>query len=280
MLPSLLISSKVDDFSEFFLYYREYTSKWGDDRLLEKPVAIQLYTLRNEPFQDFAALLSTVAQIGFTGVEFAEYWGEDAHQTRRILDKNGLRTTGSHVPFEMLETRLEAVIADQHILGSSHITCPILPEQYLRSIDDYKHGAEQLNRFGKRCKDAGITFSYHHHDFELRPLDRQIPLDVIFTETNSEYVQVELDVYWLQKAGEDPLDWLKKYADRTPLVHVKDMDASGQFAPLGTGGVDVADILVFGEKQLDRLDWWIFEQDESTNALHDAKRSLQYLYTL
>ena len=245
------------------------------------PVAVQMYTLREESAKDFAGTLKRVAELGFDGVEFAGYGGLTAQEVKALLDELGLQAAGSHVPLEELENNLPGAIEYQKILGSKYIVCPyLMPDR--RSEEDYKALISQLNHVGEKCRSEGITLCYHNHDFELELLsDGRTALQTIFDETNPENVQTELDVYWLTKANQKPVEWINRYQYRTPLIHLKDMttDEEQFFAELGTGGVDLESILNIGEQA--GVQWWVVEQDVSRlTPLESIEISIKYLKSL
>lgn len=242
------------------------------------PVAVQLYTLRNESEQNFTGVLKKVAALGYQGVEFAGYGNLSPKAVRNVLDHLGLQAASSHIPLEALERDLQAVINDQHILGSKHIVCPyLLPEK--RTEDDYFQLIDLLNKAGEVCLKEGITLSYHNHDFELIHLSNgKTALETILDETHPEWVKAEFDVYWLTRGGENPVKWLERYRGRTPLVHLKDMTTDGEqfFAELGTGGVNIEAVLQQGETA--SVQWWIVEQDECKRPPFESiEMSLNYL---
>ncbi|WP_129729149.1 sugar phosphate isomerase/epimerase family protein [Ectobacillus funiculus] len=244
------------------------------------PVAVQMFTLREESGQDFAGTLQKVADLGFDGVEFAGYGGLTAKEVKALLDDLGLRAAASHVPLEQLENNLDQVIEDQKILESKYVVCPyLMPER--RSEEDYKALIAILDEAGERCQREGITLCYHNHDFELGRLsDGRTALETIFDDTNAENVKTELDIYWLTKAGEQPVQWINRYTNRTPLVHLKDMttDEEKFFAELGTGGVDVEAVLNLGEEA--GVQWWVVEQDVSRRTPFESiEISINYLKT-
>ncbi|MGP7817436.1 sugar phosphate isomerase/epimerase family protein [Niallia sp. 01092] len=248
------------------------------------PIAVQMYSLRRESERDFAGTLKKVADLGFDGVELAGYGDSASKKVSALLKSLGLEAAASHVPLEQLETNLSQVIEDQHVLGSKYIVCPyLIPER--REEKDYKALISFLEEAGEKCKKEGITLCYHNHDFELAPLsDGRKALETIFDSTNASKVQAELDIYWLKKAGENPEEWIKRYKNRTPLVHLKDMtrDEEQFFAELGTGGVDIDAILNIGEDA--GVKWWIVEQDETRKtpfesieiSMNYLKRKLQF----
>ena len=244
------------------------------------PVAVQMFTLREESGQDFAGTLKKVAELGFDGVEFAGYGGLTAKEVKALLDDLGLRAAASHVPLEQLENNLDQVIEDQKILESKYVVCPyLMPDR--RSEEDYKALIAILDEAGERCQREGITLCYHNHDFELERLsDGRTALETIFDDTNAENVKTELDIYWLTKAGEQPVQWINRYTNRTPLVHLKDMttDEEKFFAELGTGGVDVEAVLNLGEEA--GVQWWVVEQDVSRRTPFESiEISINYLKT-
>lgn len=242
------------------------------------PVAVQMYTLREESEKDFAGTLKKVAELGFDGVEFAGYGGLSAKEVKALLDDLGLRAAASHVPLEQLENNLPQVIEDIKILGSKYIVCPyLMPDR--RSEQDYQALITLLNQAGETCQREGITLCYHNHDFELARLsDGRMALEAIFDDTNIANVKAEFDIYWLTKAGEKPIEWINRYKNRTPLIHLKDMttDAEQFFAELGTGGVDLEAVLNMGEEA--GVEWWVVEQDMSRRTpLESIEISINYL---
>ncbi|WP_186578980.1 sugar phosphate isomerase/epimerase family protein [Aquibacillus kalidii] len=242
------------------------------------PIAVQMFTLREEAEKDFAGTLKKVAELGFDGVEFAGYGGLTSKEVRKLLDDLGLKAASSHIPLDQLKDNLDEVIEDQKILGSKFIVCPFLmPDQ--RTEEDYRALIPFLEQVGEKCKAEGITLCYHNHDFELEKLsDGRSALEAIFHDTSASFVQTELDVYWLKKAGEDPVAWINRFADRAPLVHLKDMttDTEKFFAELGTGGVDIDSILKLGDKA--SVEWWVVEQDVSRKTPFESLEiSINYL---
>ncbi|SLK37072.1 Hydroxypyruvate isomerase [Mycobacteroides abscessus subsp. abscessus] len=225
------------------------------------PIAIQMYTLRNECEADFRGTLRKVASLGFQGVELAGYGGIPVGELKELLDELGLQVAGCHVPLADLESNLANVIQEQLVLESKFLVCPfLLPEK--RTEADYQSLITFLNKAGAECQKAGISLCYHNHDFELENLqDGRTALATIMEETDASLVFAELDVYWLSKREYDPAKWMDTYRDRTKLVHLKDMteDEERFFAEVGTGAIDFQAILKKGDEA--DIQWWIIEQD-------------------
>ncbi|MCU9615107.1 sugar phosphate isomerase/epimerase [Caldibacillus lycopersici] len=242
------------------------------------PVAVQMYTLRDQCAEDFLGTLAKVAELGYDGVEFAGLFGHSPEEVREHLDKLGLKAASSHVPLSDLKTNLAQVIEEQKILGSSYIVCPFLmPDE--RSEEDYLSLIAFLQVAGEIVEKEGLTLCYHNHDFELERLsDGRTALEAILNDTSPEFLKAEFDIYWLQKSGEQPVEWIKRFKGRTPIVHLKDMttDEEKAFAELGTGGVDLESVLHIGEEA--NVQWWVVEQDVCRrNPLESIEMSLHYL---
>ncbi|MCP3028016.1 sugar phosphate isomerase/epimerase [Halobacillus sp. A5] len=240
------------------------------------PVAVQLYTLREETEKDFEGTLRKVAEFGFDGVEFAGLGEYTASEMKKLLDEIGLKAASSHVPLEQIKNNLTQVIEVQKTLGSKYIVCPYFePEKE----NDYYELIEVLKKAGEMCRLEGIKLCYHNHDFELETLSNNLTaLENILENTDPLDVKAEFDVYWLKKAGEEPAEWIKRFKDRTPLLHLKDMtkDEERFFAELGTGGVDIEAVLALGDEA--NVQWWVVEQDESRKTpLESLEISMNYL---
>lgn len=241
------------------------------------PIAVQLFTLREETEKDFAGTLKKVAELGYDGVEFAGFGELSAKEVKALLDEYGLKASSSHVPLDRIQDDIENVIEEQKIIGSRYVVCPyILPEQ--RSEENYQALLQTLEKAEEACRKEGLTLCYHNHDFELEKMaDGRTVLETILDETKT---AAEFDIYWLTKAGEQPTEWIKKYAGRTPLVHLKDMTTDDEqfFAELGTGGVDIGAVLETAEAT--NVEWWVVEQDMTKRTPFESiEMSLNYLKT-
>jgi sugar phosphate isomerase/epimerase len=232
-----------------------------EEAMAQIPIALQMYTLREETARDFVGTLRKVAEIGYAGVEFAGTGGLTAQELQRLLDDLGLRPAGSHTGLDELERNLNAALDFSQAIGNSVIVCPYLPENRRRSADAYRAVAELLNRVGGACREHGLQLCYHNHDFEFQQFDGQYGLDILLGATDRELVELELDTYWVKKAGEDPVAYIRKYAGRCPLIHLKDMaaDEKGSFAEVGEGTMDWPAIFAAAEPAGAR--WYIVEQD-------------------
>jgi sugar phosphate isomerase/epimerase len=243
-------------------------------------ISLQLYTVREETARDMPGTLRRISEIGYPAVEFAGFGGLSAEDLRNILDDLGLRASGAHVPFDSWETDPGSVITDMHTLDCAHAILPMAPPDQHRDETAVARLAGSLNWWGDLCRQEGVTFSYHNHDFEFAPLDGTTMWEVLVRETDPELVYFELDLYWVRYGGANPETLLRDVADRVSLVHVKDMASDDQRSdlPVGEGIMPWTSLLEAADAA--EVEWYVAEQDNPKDALEDVRISLQYMREL
>lgn len=249
-------------------------------RKLDK-VGVQLYTVRGEMGKDFEGSLKKIADIGYKEVEFAGYYNRTPQQVKEILTRYGLTAPSVHVPLKMVQSEIEKAIADAQVIGHKLLVCPYLEDKDRRTMDDYKRHAATFNKAGEACRKAGLEFGYHNHDFEFKPMDGQMPYDVLLAETDKNLVKMELDLYWIKKGQQDALAYFKKHPGRFVALHVKDMDATprGHFTEVGKGVINFKEI--FAQSKQAGVKYFIVEQDQTPGSPFDSlKISFDYLKQL
>jgi len=247
--------------------------------MVKNPVAVQMYTLRDQVATDIVGTLRAVAELGYGAVELHTLGGLSARDLRTELDTLGLQVTGMHIALARLEREPDAAIADVRTLGGHYVVCPWLPPDR-RGADDYHAIAPKLNQIGRDCRAQGLQLCYHNHDFEFQRFGEQTGFDILFGETDPALVQSELDLYWTAFAGFDPAAQINRLAGRVPLVHLKDMAAKSRtFAEVGHGTLDFPAILAACDEA--GAEWMIVEQDRCERPpLESIGMSLAYLRSL
>ncbi len=241
------------------------------------PVALQLYTVRDETARDFAGTLRRVAEIGYGAVEFAGYGGLTPEQLAVLLRETGLHAASTHVVLDALECDLDQQIDFCSAIGCAFVVLPWLAAEY-RTGAAFRALAPRLDHIGRRCADRGISFAYHNHDFEFAdsPESGKTLLDTLRDGTDATLVGFEVDVYWAAYAGVEPIDLLGRYAGRVRLAHLKDLGADRGFAEVGDGTLDMQGICAAAETAGAR--WLIVENDAPRMpSLESARRSLENL---
>ena len=247
-------------------------------------LSFQLYSSRN--FPPLEKTLKMVAHLGYRQVEgYGALYAslDNLEGLKAALGDNGLAMPSGHVGLDMVETDPARVIEVARTLGMSHVFVPHLAADQ-RPTDDagwHAFGA-RLEEAGKPLKDAGLAFGWHNHDFEFSRTGGAHPLDLIL-EGGPE-LDLELDVAWVARGGQDPLVWIEKYADRLVAAHVKDIAAEGEcadedgWADVGHGTMDWAGLMA----ALKRADCQLFvlEHDNPSDDARFASRSISFLNSL
>lgn len=258
-------------------------------------IGLQLYTVREPMASDPAGTLAKVAQIGYNSVEGATYtgtenfYGMDAAAFKKVLQQNGLimpsahyrlgeeQQNGADVKGTMLHDWQKAV-DDAAAVGVKYMVCAWLAPSERGALDHYKQLAGHLNKAGETCKKSGIQLCYHNHDFEFEKQNNQFPYDVLLNETDKDLVKMEIDLYWVNKAGQDPIKLFNEHPGRFPLWHVKDMDKTPQhnFTEVGNGVIDFKSIFKMADKA--GMKYFFVEQDQTPGSPFDSiTKSITYI---
>ena len=239
---------------------------------------LQLYTLRDLMAQSVADTLKLVAGVGYTQIEFAGYYDQSPAQLKKIMDSEGLSAPSAHVPLDVMQKDLDKVIEQALVVGHTYLVLPYLMDTDRKTIDQYKALAAFLNKAGEKIQAAGMQLAYHNHDFEFIKLSGEVPYDVLLNETDAKLLQMELDLYWVVKAGLSPLDLIARQPGRFPLWHVKDMDKAGAFADVGKGVIDFKPI--FAKAQAAGLRHAYVERDQTDNRVETIRQGFSALSRL
>lgn len=245
----------------------------GDNTMKSTPElhGVQLYTLRAEMDRDLASTLRAVAAAGYRQVEFAGFFAHAPAQIRQLLEQNGLEAPASHFPLEQMESDFASVIAQAKALGSDYVVLAWLDERR-RTPADYRSLVDKLNDWGRQCRDAGLRLAYHNHDFEFAKVGGFIPYQLLLDGTDPELVQFEMDIYWMHKAGQDPLAYFARYPGRFPLWHLKDSNEAGAMADVGQGVIDFARLLAHADQA--GLKYGFVERDDAVEPWMSIQNSL------
>jgi sugar phosphate isomerase/epimerase len=211
---------------------------WLSARPFDKPVGIQLYTVKDELAKDFNGTLKKVAAIGYKEVEAAGFYNKSAAEFRKSIEGAGLTVPSAHYSLQDLLDGFDAKLAFARELGLSYIICsfPFVAnpgrfhaEKYYEEIsqgitlDDWKWNFDQFNRLGEQTKKAGMKFGYHNHNIEFRTLNGVLVYDELLRLTDPALVKMEMDCGWVASTGHDPAAYLEKYPQHYELLHVKDI---------------------------------------------------------
>ncbi|PHU40509.1 sugar phosphate isomerase [Pseudobutyrivibrio ruminis] len=272
------------------------------------PVGIQVYGLRdlleNTP-ENFKSVMTKVKEMGYDGVELAGLYGLEPEFVKKTLDEVGLTPISAHVAFQEMMDDIDKVIADYSVIGVKYLVMPYMAEEYRPANPaGFKEFLPLLNEVGEKIHKAGMTFLYHNHDFEFVKLENgKWGYDEMFDAIPAENLQSELDTCWCDVATGEAPEFIKKYTDRIPVVHLKDYIKKGEvknmykligideeesagdtgyfgFRPVGFGQMIWEPVLAAAMDA--NAQWVIVEQDEhyELEPLECARRSREYLRIL
>ena len=206
-------------------------------------ISLQFYTIRDAFAADPLGTLERVAQIGYPGIEIGGYGNKNRDELIAKINELGLVVTGAHVGIDALRNDFAGVVEENRALNNANIIIPWSDAKYRGSLETLRQTGELLEGFAQKANDEGFTLSYHNHDFELSERhDGKTALEILF-EAAPNYLKSELDVYWVKRGGQDPVEFIGKFADRLSLLHVKDMMPDESFGEVGAGVLDWPAIL-------------------------------------
>ncbi|MDT3401981.1 sugar phosphate isomerase/epimerase family protein [Mucilaginibacter terrae] len=237
-----------------------------------KVAGLQLYTLRAQLPTDVKGVIAKVAQAGYKEVEVYGYskekgfWGLSPVEFKALLTQHGLTSPSGHYGMDqLLETgsmqEVDDAIAAAKVLGHTYVTMPYINIKFRKTAVDIKKIVEKVNLAAAHIKKAGLKMAYHNHDFELMPVEGVTLYEELLKGTKPNLVDFEMDLYWVVRAGNDPVKWFEKYPGRFTMVHVKDMDKQDNKlnTEVGSGSINFKQI--FAKAKLAGVKHYIVEQE-------------------
>jgi len=259
-------------------------------------IGLQLYTLRDALAADVAGSLKRISDLGYKYVELADYtdgkfYGYAPADFKKLVEDLGMEIISSHTQVEGVGVTPESAkkMAEDHaLIGAKYCIQPWIVEEMRTTVASYQRMAANWNQIGQVMKDAGLQFGYHNHNFEFATVEGKVPyFDIMLTELDKDLVVMELDTFWVTKAGHNPVDIINKYPGRFHLIHLKDASTNqppfyevikDDIAPVGTGVINFKDILAV--KETAGMRYMIVEQDETKGDMWaDVQTSITNLTT-
>ena len=265
-------------------------------------IGIQLYTLRNQLNEDVAATIRAVAEAGYRQVEL--YGFSDATSNASLVNpmihaakENGLAVNSTHFDWESLTNptastspAFDAILEQANYHGLSHLVVPYLHAHERGSLEDYQRLADVFNAAADKAQAAGVQLAYHNHNFEFTPQENGKTGYEVFTESFSDKMKFEIDVFWVKIAGVEPVQLMRQLSGRVSQLHLKDLMSGMQlplyetgvpneaFKELGNGMIPMEPIIEAA--QYVGVDHCHVEQDQSPHPLLSIQQSIAYLSSL
>lgn len=257
-------------------------------------IGIQLYTLRNEIKKDVTSTIQAVADAGYKQVEM--YGFPDSDDMIKASRDAGLALNSTHFAWNSVVNPDDKgvqpfgeILDKANKIGLSHLVIPYLEDRNRKNLDDYRQLAERCNKAAEQSKQAGIQLAYHNHAFEFKPGEGGKTGYDILTEQFSPDMHFEVDVFWIQVGGKDPVKLIRELKGRVSQLHLKDLNKeiavpnygsipNEAFEELGDGVISMEPLIkVAAEAGVKHCH---VEQDQSPNPLASIRQSMAHLKTL
>ncbi|MBU2945184.1 sugar phosphate isomerase/epimerase family protein [Zobellia uliginosa] len=242
---------------------------------------VQLYTFRDEMAKDAIGTLEQIASIGIKKIESARskeglYYGLSPKEMKETCDSLDMKLCSGHVA---LDKNFDDTMRQAVESGQEYVICSSLPSKG-QNIENYKKVADAFNEAGKACKKLGLKFGYHNHEYEFESDKDEVLYDVLMDNTDPELVHMELDLGWVIVAEKDPLHYFKKYPNRFPLWHLKDMNMQEKVSTeFGKGGLDI--VMMMENKSVSGVKHIFIEQEEyASTPMESMKENMLFLKAL
>jgi sugar phosphate isomerase/epimerase len=232
------------------------------------PVSVQLWSVRDHVQADFAATVARLAEFGYQGVELAGYGQLDALRAGEAIRAAGLRCSGMHVGMDALRANLTKIAVEARQVGTREVICPWMPKELFEGPGIAAAAAalgREFAEIGAQLAGYGLRLSYHNHAQELALADGQTAFEHLLDAAPPAQLGAEVDVYWVDHAGQDPAKFLRRLGARCRLVHLKD----GQ--DLGVGPVNFPPIFAAIDA-IGAVEWQVVEVE---NYRHDPLESVR-----
>lgn len=236
-------------------------------------MALQLYTLRQADLP-LERLLEEVAAAGYQGVETVDLQGGDPRTLRGALDQAGLETSSAHVSLTRLREQFDRVVDEHGQVGTPLIIVPYLQvEQRPTDASGWTVLGQELDDLAARLAENGLRFAYHHHDFELVPVEGRTALDWLLSAGDPGRFRLQLDLGWVFAAGGSPMAAMEAYGPRLASVHAKDVvpDQDPPWVDVGDGVLPWREVALAAARWA--LPWLVVEHDAPSDPLQTARRS-------
>ena len=234
---------------------------------------IQMYSVRDLTKDNLDEALRQVAELGYKFVEFAGFFGHTAEEVKAMLDKYGLKVSGTHTGWQEVANNFEETVAFHKTIGNKNIIVPGCDLSNQEKLDEF---VAMANEFQPKLEAEGISFGYHNHAHEFRPnVDGSMIYDQLVYRTN---LNLEIDTYWAYVGMQHPIELMERLKDRLRVIHIKDGYENGDGMPLGMGTAPVADVYAKAVEM--GLPMVVESETCNPDGMTEAKICIEYLKSL
>ena len=185
---------------------------------MKLPIAVQLYSVRDEMEKDFCGTVKKIKDMGYEGVEFAGLFGKSGTEVKAICDEIGITPVSAHVPYYDMLDNPEAVLKDYRDMGCKYVAVPYLTEECRPGTEGWTSTVDGIRKIAEAAEKMGIQLLYHNHDFEFIKIDGKYALDILYDTIPADLLKTEIDTCWVNVGGENPAEYIEKYS--LSLIHI------------------------------------------------------------
>lgn len=240
------------------------------------PIALQLYTVREALAKDFPGVIKKIASIGYVGVELIfNLPGTTISEAAQLFDELGLQVPSAHVPLPIGDNKTK-VLDYMAAFGCQRIISPGQGADSLATVARVRQTCDLFNEAHAVAAENGMEFGVHNHQREFQQIKGRYIYHIMLEHLDPA-IFFQLDTYWAQTAGVDPVSVIKELGPRVPLLHIKDGPAVSDEpqVAIGEGVMDFPSIV---HAAGDTAEWLIVELDWcAIDMLEAAEKSYHYL---
>lgn len=258
-----------------------------NEGIFNEPIGVQAYSFRHFFPKDMIGTLNTIQEMGITLIE-GDGGRIPPEEFKKLCEAREISIPSTGSSYSELKQSPQLLADKAKALGASYVMCAWIPHEGDFNLASADEAIMVFNKAGQVLAENGIQFTYHPHGYEFGEHPSGVLLDHLISSTNPEYVNFEMDIYWIHHGGGNPVEWLKKYPNRWKLMHLKDMKIGTQ--KNAKGHSDVENNVVLGQGELDMHAIlrtakevgvkYYFIEDESSSVINQVPLSIAYLRSL
>ncbi len=231
--------------------------------MADSVLGAQLYTVREftKTPEDVRRTFEKVRDIGYEAVQVSGFGPIEPEAVAQIAQATGLKIVATHISYQRIAEEPDAVIAEHKLWDCPHVAIGGMPQEF-RHAAGFHRFAVEASKAVRPLIEAGLSFSYHNHSFELERFGDRLGLEILYDDSDPAMFSAEIDTYWIQHGGANPVTWLQRLRDRMKIVHFKDMaivDGKQTFAEVGEGNLEWPQIIQACRDA--GVEWYLIEQD-------------------
>ena len=252
-------------------------------------IGLQLYSLRNQFAKDVPGTMAKIKSFGIKEIEIGDTYGLSFPEFIKLIAQNQLQVVSYGTDFERLMNFPQSVADDARAYGAKFVVCYWIPHKGdTLTLEDINKAAAIFNKAGKVLAQNGLLLCYHPHGYEFQPHEKGTLFDYMVDTFDARYVYLQMDVFWIKQAGQDPVALLKRYANRWIMLHLKDRKPGTPDSKNGRVDVETNVALGKGDVGIDAIMKTAraigikhyFIEDESSRSEQQIPESLRYLKSL